>query len=242
MPADRLGSRRQQPTAAESAFAEALDALVPCFDYWLHEDADGTPWLLVSLDFTEGNVVHDTLRLDFDATGVSGGWSPAFLNWDDGVRCALAGISTAAPDGIDITSTQTSPAGLPQLAAAWLSITAPAGAPATGAPAGTAALMKESLADYGYRQHPVVASRVTSGPPGTAAPRHPAPPAHPAPSLRSASDRSEANRTLKAGNQRGVSRTYRTYCRPPTGTASATCRPGTRNPCVQHEPESHTSS
>ena len=31
----------------------------------------------------------------------------------------------------------------------------------------------------------------------------------------------------KAGNQRGVSRTYRNYCRPPTGTASATCRPGT---------------
>jgi hypothetical protein len=32
---------------------------------------------------------------------------------------------------------------------------------------------------------------------------------------------------LKAGNQRGVPRTYRNYCRPPTGTASATCRPGT---------------
>ena len=31
----------------------------------------------------------------------------------------------------------------------------------------------------------------------------------------------------QAGNQAGVSPTYRNYCRPPTGTASATRRPGT---------------
>jgi hypothetical protein len=32
---------------------------------------------------------------------------------------------------------------------------------------------------------------------------------------------------LKAGNHHGVSPTYRRYCRPTAGTASATCRPGT---------------
>jgi hypothetical protein len=113
------GDRRREPTPAEAGFAEALDALMPHLDYWLHEDGDGTPWLLVSCDFIEGDVVHDTLRLDVDADGIKGGWSPAFLNWDDGVRCAIAGISTAAPDGIDITSPPASPADLPPRAAAW---------------------------------------------------------------------------------------------------------------------------
>lgn len=32
----------------------------------------------------------------------------------------------------------------------------------------------------------------------------------------------------KAGNQFGVSPTYRNYCQPATGTASANCRQGTR--------------
>jgi hypothetical protein len=113
------GGRRQEPTPAEVAFAEALDALLPRLNYWLHEDADGTPWLLVSFDFAEGNVVHDTLRLDFDAGGIKGGWSPASLNRDDGVRCALAGVGTAPPEGIDITSPPASPIELPQRAAAW---------------------------------------------------------------------------------------------------------------------------
>jgi hypothetical protein len=113
------GGRREKPTPAETAFAAALDELLPHLDYWLHEDDDRTPWLLVSYDFIEDNHVHDTLRLDFDAAGIKGGWSPAFLNWDDGVRCALARISTAPPDGIDITSPPVSPADLPQLAAAW---------------------------------------------------------------------------------------------------------------------------
>ncbi len=113
------GGQRQEPTPAEAAFAETLDVLLPRLDYWLHEDGDGTPWLLVSFDFTEGNVVHDTLRLDFDAAGIKGGWSPAFLNWDDGVRCALAGINTAPPEGIDIAGSPASPAELAQRAAAW---------------------------------------------------------------------------------------------------------------------------
>jgi hypothetical protein len=95
--------RHRQPIPAESSFAEAMKALKPSLGYWLHQDADGIPWLLVSLDFTEANVVHDTLRLDFDGTGIRGGWSPAFLNWDDGVRAGSAGIDIAGQDGIEIT-------------------------------------------------------------------------------------------------------------------------------------------
>ncbi len=45
----------------------------------------GHPWLVVWLDFIEANVVHDTLRLDFDGRSIRGGWSPSYLNWDDGV-------------------------------------------------------------------------------------------------------------------------------------------------------------
>jgi hypothetical protein len=47
------------------------------------------------------------------------------------------------------------------------------------------------------------------------------------PSPRSAVDRSETDQARKTGNQVGVSPTYRNYCRPATGTASANCRPGT---------------
>jgi hypothetical protein len=111
--------RRQKPTPGEVVFVEALNALMSRLAYWLHEDADGTPWLLVSFDFVEGNTVRDTLRLDFDAAGIKGGWSPALLNWDDGVRCAPAGISTTPPEGIDITSPPASSAELALRAAAW---------------------------------------------------------------------------------------------------------------------------
>ncbi len=33
---------------------------------------------------------------------------------------------------------------------------------------------------------------------------------------------------MSSGNQFGVSPSYRNYCQPATGTASANCRPGTR--------------
>jgi hypothetical protein len=118
-PGIEWGGRRGQPTGEESAFAEALNALQPGLDYWLHQDADGTPWLLISLDFTQAGTVHDTLRLDFDVAGIRGGWSPAFLNWDDGVRADCAGIDTTGPGGIRMMDARTSPAERARLAADW---------------------------------------------------------------------------------------------------------------------------
>ena len=93
------GGSGRAPTAAELEFAAALEGLLPGLDYWLHADADDVPWLLVSTDFVVAGAVRDTLRLDFDAAGVRGGWSPAFLNWDDGVCAETAGIDVAGPDG-----------------------------------------------------------------------------------------------------------------------------------------------
>ena len=40
--------------------------------------------------FVVDNVVRKTLRLDYDGHSLRGGWSPAFLSWDDGVRAADA--------------------------------------------------------------------------------------------------------------------------------------------------------
>ena len=96
-----------------------MDALLPGLDYWLHEDDDGSPWLLVSEDFCIGNTIGDTLRLDFDATGMRGGWSPAFLNWDDGVRAETAAINTNGPDGMMVAAADRSPAELARVAADW---------------------------------------------------------------------------------------------------------------------------
>ncbi|GIF75244.1 hypothetical protein [Asanoa siamensis] len=78
-------------------------------DYWLRQDDDRTPWLLVSHDFVVGNAMHDTLRLDFDDAGIRGGWSPANLNWDGEVRAEAADIDTTGPDGINV------PAGTPNV-------------------------------------------------------------------------------------------------------------------------------
>ncbi|MDQ7806450.1 hypothetical protein Q5425_22140 [Amycolatopsis sp. A133] len=72
------GQREGGPTDAELAFATSLNSLAPGLDYWLHADDDGTPWLLVSLDFFKKRAVSATLRLDFDDRGIRGGWSPSF--------------------------------------------------------------------------------------------------------------------------------------------------------------------
>ncbi|GGS43118.1 hypothetical protein [Actinokineospora fastidiosa] len=113
------GQRGGDPTAAELAFMTALAALVPGLDYWLHADDDGTPWLLVSLDIVEGDSIRDTLRLDFDERGIRGGWSPACLNWDDGMRAEDALIEMSAPDSLVHPAGESSIDDLARRAAEW---------------------------------------------------------------------------------------------------------------------------
>lgn len=91
-------------TPEEAVFLARLLRHRPHLDCWRHTTPDGKPWLIVSRDFVENNVIHDTLRLDFDGRTIKGGWSPAFLNWDDGVPATEAGIDLSPPDGIDLTS------------------------------------------------------------------------------------------------------------------------------------------
>ncbi|GAB2794291.1 hypothetical protein [Amycolatopsis magusensis] len=113
------GQREGAPTEAELAFATSLNALVPRLDYWLHADDDGTPWLLVSLDVIEGHAIRDTLRLDFDDSGIRGGWSPSCLNWDDGVRAEDALVDLSGPDGLLLPANGSSIEKLARHAAEW---------------------------------------------------------------------------------------------------------------------------
>lgn len=112
------GGGRRPPTAAEAVFASSLDALVADLEFWLHED-DAGPWLLVSRDFLSGDVVCDALRLDYDGSGIVGGWSPWLLNGDDGARAEQVGVDLRPPDGIDIRIPGASPVELARAAAQW---------------------------------------------------------------------------------------------------------------------------
>jgi len=102
-------------TPREARFIAAMNA--PPYDVWLHLDSDGTPWLIVSLDFVVENVTRGTLRLDFDGGTIRGGWSPCFLNGDDGVRAETAGVDLTPPDGLPVCDG--SPEELAKAAAAW---------------------------------------------------------------------------------------------------------------------------
>lgn len=104
-------------TEAEAEFLAVLLLEQPGLDVWEHTTPEGQPWLIVSRDFSEDGKIRDTLRLDFDGRAIRGGWSPAFLNWDDGVPAGEAGIDVGPPDGIDLQ--HGSPAELAEAAAAW---------------------------------------------------------------------------------------------------------------------------
>ena len=112
-----MSVRETDPTVDEQRFFSALSARVPELEDWYHADDDGTPWMIASYDFVVGTAVRKTLRVDYDGRTLCGGWSPACLNWDDGVRAEEALIETRAPDGLHLDVVDPDEAA--QAAAAW---------------------------------------------------------------------------------------------------------------------------
>jgi hypothetical protein len=112
---DQLGGEPRQLTDREVTFLAALLRDRPWLDVWRHEDDDGTPWLIVSLDVVEDRTIVDTWRLDFDGSSILGGRSPASLNWDDGVRAHAAGVD-ASDAGIEAVA---EPEPLARLGGEW---------------------------------------------------------------------------------------------------------------------------
>ena len=110
--------RTRPPTQDEPHFIAEVQRLVPGVQDWYHEDADGTPWVIVSYDVMGPNGIADTLRVDYDGTAIRGGVSPANLNWDDGVRADATGMDLAPPEGIQVADL--SPIEAAQAASEWL--------------------------------------------------------------------------------------------------------------------------
>ena len=77
----------------------------------------GTPWLCVSMDVSRDGRIQRTFRVDYDGHDLVGGLSPAFLNWDDGVRATDAGIDTTPPLGISASGVE--PEVAARLASDW---------------------------------------------------------------------------------------------------------------------------
>ena len=63
------GGPRSAPRPEEAEIAGALDTLCPGLDYWLHEDSDGTTWMMISLDIVRDGRIMAVPRIDIDATG-----------------------------------------------------------------------------------------------------------------------------------------------------------------------------
>jgi hypothetical protein len=110
--------RASSPTPDEAEFLALLKERVPDIDDWYHQDPDGTPWMIVSYDIVVASAVRATLRVDFDGHSLRGCWSPAFLNWDDGIRAVGERFDTGPPYGFRADEVSVSEAA--DLAANWL--------------------------------------------------------------------------------------------------------------------------
>ncbi|UUW88096.1 hypothetical protein [Pimelobacter simplex] len=109
--------RAAPPTASESEFFDRLSALVRDAQDWYHVDHDGTLWMTASYDDMIDGVLAATWRIDFDGLELVGGKSPAYLNWDDGVRGRATGMSLEPPDGLVASVSSAEQAA--QVAAHW---------------------------------------------------------------------------------------------------------------------------
>ena len=104
-------------TSAEVRFVEILTERVgEEIDIWLHA-TENRPWLIASLDVSDGRRVLRTFRVDFDGSTVVGGRSPASMNWDFGVSADEAAIDTQPPHGLPRTNGK--PEVLAEVAAEW---------------------------------------------------------------------------------------------------------------------------
>jgi hypothetical protein len=92
---------RDLPTPEEEEFARSLVALGARCGFYLYNDSDGTPWMLI--DCGVGNTVRGLgLRVDFDSRGVRGGRSASGLNWDMGVRAERPGVLFEPPARFEV--------------------------------------------------------------------------------------------------------------------------------------------
>jgi hypothetical protein len=130
------GEPREEPTAAEAEFRELLEELLtPKLDFYFWTDRDGAPWVVAFLSFSVGPYpgiagsrwsppegeysLVKTLRLDFDSSGISGGWSIDNMDWDGDLRAEVAGVDTGPPEGIMVMAEGNAPAELARMAAEW---------------------------------------------------------------------------------------------------------------------------
>jgi hypothetical protein len=120
----KVGEGREEPTAAEAEFTQLLDSLsgLNIQQIGLATDDRG-PWMLVALRFDRDiggeDVIFKSLRLDFDAAGVRGGWSRYGLNGDEDFRAEDADVDTAPPNGISMSAADYTMPELAQAAADW---------------------------------------------------------------------------------------------------------------------------
>lgn len=108
----------QPRTDNERRFIAALLSTLPDLDVWPFRDEEGQPWILVSVDIVDGGGIRAVPRLDFDGASITGGYSPAYLNWDAELHATAAGIGPASPGWITAAG---SPEELAAAAASWFS-------------------------------------------------------------------------------------------------------------------------
>jgi hypothetical protein len=111
---------RDMPTPEEEEFARLLSALKPGCGFYLYNDGDGTPWMLVECNVQTSSCTGATCRVDFDSRGVQGGRSASGLNWDMGVRAERPSVLLEPPARFEVPAAGRSLAELAEATCAQL--------------------------------------------------------------------------------------------------------------------------